>query len=414
MSSRSAASRAQTASVRAVSPVPPAARRFSGTVETSAARRHQRSSDAAQPWIASSADPAALPGRAGDVAAERVDRAPVSRAPRPSRSTQPRSSAGARRGVVVDELVGDPAVLAAASDLGEREDLVSGRGSRSRADQRAPDAAHGVDALVGQRLDLDRDHAASSLTRAVFNRRLINRDGWISSTITFGALADPTRRAILARLAHGEATVNELAEPFPISLQAVSKHLKVLERAGLIVARADRQLRPSRLQGEALREAAEFLDDYRRVLGRELRPARASTSGIQRELEITPRLRARRASASGRAWTEPEQLARWWGKRGWNARPGLDRARRAARRRRSASRPSTTTTASEMTNEATFTEVVEPERLAFGETVVTFTDLGDGRTEMTFRTTTCRASAPPGGMEQRVRAPRRTPQGDTS
>ena len=83
-------------------------------------------------------------------------------------------------------------------------------------------------------------------------------------TLTFGALADPTRRAILARLARGEATVNELAEPFPISLQAVSKHLKVLERAGLIVRGRTAQLRPSRLDGDALREASEFLDDYRR------------------------------------------------------------------------------------------------------------------------------------------------------
>ena len=82
-------------------------------------------------------------------------------------------------------------------------------------------------------------------------------------TITFGALADPTRRAILARLVNGEATVNELAEPFPISVQAVSKHLKVLERAGLIVRGRSAQLRPSRLHGEALREASEFLDDYR-------------------------------------------------------------------------------------------------------------------------------------------------------
>ena len=82
-------------------------------------------------------------------------------------------------------------------------------------------------------------------------------------TLTFGALADPTRRAILARLARGEATVNELAEPFPISLQAVSKHLKVLERAGLIVRGRSAQLRPSRLHGAALREAGQFLDDYR-------------------------------------------------------------------------------------------------------------------------------------------------------
>jgi DNA-binding transcriptional ArsR family regulator len=82
-------------------------------------------------------------------------------------------------------------------------------------------------------------------------------------SITFQALADPTRRAILARLAGGEATVNELAEPFPISTQAVSKHLKVLERAGLIARGRSRQLRPSRLQGAALKEVADWVAEYR-------------------------------------------------------------------------------------------------------------------------------------------------------
>ena len=82
-------------------------------------------------------------------------------------------------------------------------------------------------------------------------------------TITFAALADPTRRAILARLARGEATVGELAEPFPMSLQAVSKHLKVLERAGLIARGRSAQLRPSRLQGEALKEVSEWVSEYR-------------------------------------------------------------------------------------------------------------------------------------------------------
>ncbi|ADB50898.1 ArsR/SmtB family transcription factor [Conexibacter woesei] len=80
---------------------------------------------------------------------------------------------------------------------------------------------------------------------------------------TFAALADPTRRAILARLTEGEATVNELAEPFPISLQAVSKHLKVLERAGLIARGRSAQLRPSRIQGEALKGVADWVADYR-------------------------------------------------------------------------------------------------------------------------------------------------------
>ena len=81
---------------------------------------------------------------------------------------------------------------------------------------------------------------------------------------TFAALADPTRRAILSRLAEGEATVNELAAPFPISVQAVSKHLKVLERAGLIARGRTAQLRPSRLHGAPLGDAAAWLEEYRR------------------------------------------------------------------------------------------------------------------------------------------------------
>jgi DNA-binding transcriptional ArsR family regulator len=83
-------------------------------------------------------------------------------------------------------------------------------------------------------------------------------------TTTFAALADPTRRAILARLAEGDATVNELAEPFPITVQAVSKHLKVLERAGLISRGREAQLRPARLAGAPLQEAAAWLERYRR------------------------------------------------------------------------------------------------------------------------------------------------------
>jgi DNA-binding transcriptional ArsR family regulator len=81
---------------------------------------------------------------------------------------------------------------------------------------------------------------------------------------TFSALADPTRRAILGRLAEGEATVNELAEPFPISVQAVSKHLKVLEHAGLITRGRTAQLRPSRLEGAPLKDAVDWLEGYRR------------------------------------------------------------------------------------------------------------------------------------------------------
>ncbi len=80
---------------------------------------------------------------------------------------------------------------------------------------------------------------------------------------TFAALADPTRRAILARLASGEASVMELAEPFAMSQPAISKHLKVLERAGLITRGRDAQRRPCRLEAKPLAEANEWLEGYR-------------------------------------------------------------------------------------------------------------------------------------------------------
>jgi DNA-binding transcriptional ArsR family regulator len=80
---------------------------------------------------------------------------------------------------------------------------------------------------------------------------------------TFGALADPTRRAILARLAKGEASVTELAKPFDMTLPAVSKHLKVLERAGLITRSRDAQWRPCRLKAQRLEEAADWVERYR-------------------------------------------------------------------------------------------------------------------------------------------------------
>jgi DNA-binding transcriptional ArsR family regulator len=81
---------------------------------------------------------------------------------------------------------------------------------------------------------------------------------------TFAALADPTRRAILARLASGETSVTELAEPFDMSLPAVSKHLKVLERAGLILRGREAQWRPCRIEPRALKEVDDWLERYRR------------------------------------------------------------------------------------------------------------------------------------------------------
>ena len=80
---------------------------------------------------------------------------------------------------------------------------------------------------------------------------------------TFSALSDPTRRAILARLATGETTVTELAEPFEMSLPAISKHLKVLERAGLITRGREAQWRPCRLEASRLKEASDWLERYR-------------------------------------------------------------------------------------------------------------------------------------------------------
>jgi len=84
-------------------------------------------------------------------------------------------------------------------------------------------------------------------------------------TLTFTALADPTRRQILARLATGEATVNEIAKPFPISLQAVSKHLKVLEEAGLVSRSRDAQRRPVHLEPEVLELMTSWIERYRRA-----------------------------------------------------------------------------------------------------------------------------------------------------
>src|SRR5918997_2420880 len=84
-------------------------------------------------------------------------------------------------------------------------------------------------------------------------------------SLTFAALADPTRRSILSRLAEGEATVNELAEPLPMSLPAISRHLKVLERAGLIVRTREAQWRPSRMEAEPLDQAAEWMQSRKQT-----------------------------------------------------------------------------------------------------------------------------------------------------
>ena len=104
---------------------------------------------------------------------------------------------------------------------------------------------------------------------------------------TFAALADPTRRAILARLATGECSVTELAEPFEMSMPAVSKHLRVLERAGLIARGREAQWRPCRLEAAPLKEVADWAERYRAHLGRTLRPPRHLSAGTESKGEET-------------------------------------------------------------------------------------------------------------------------------
>ena len=113
---------------------------------------------------------------------------------------------------------------------------------------------------------------------------------------TFAALADPTRRAILARLSTGAATVGELAEPFDISLPAVSRHLKVLTQAGLIERQAEARWRRCALRGEGLREAADWIEDYRRFWEGQLDRLAAC---LERAVSAEPARMAR--STKGRA-----------------------------------------------------------------------------------------------------------------
>jgi len=110
-----------------------------------------------------------------------------------------------------------------------------------------------------------------------------------SLSMTFSALADPTRRAILARLASGEATVTELAEPFEMSLPAVSKHLKVLQRAGLIARGREAQWRPCRLEVAPLKRAADWIEHYRRFWDESLDRLDSYLKEIQAAQKRTPK-----------------------------------------------------------------------------------------------------------------------------
>jgi DNA-binding transcriptional ArsR family regulator len=108
---------------------------------------------------------------------------------------------------------------------------------------------------------------------------------------TFAALADPTRRAILARLATGEATVNQLAEPFDISLPAVSRHLKVLQKAGLIAQGREAQWRPCRITPAPLAEVSDFVEAYRELWERRLDRLESYLSTLQAKKKPTSRRR---------------------------------------------------------------------------------------------------------------------------
>jgi DNA-binding transcriptional ArsR family regulator len=110
---------------------------------------------------------------------------------------------------------------------------------------------------------------------------------------TLSALADPTRRAILARLATGEATVNQLAEPFDISLPAISRHLKVLQKAGLISQGREAQWRPCRITPAPLEEVADYVEEYRELWEKRLDRLEDYLSGLQGKKKKPSRIRRR-------------------------------------------------------------------------------------------------------------------------
>ena len=105
-------------------------------------------------------------------------------------------------------------------------------------------------------------------------------------SVTFAALADPTRRAILSRLASGEATVTQLAEPFRMSLPAISKHLKVLERAGLVAQGREAQWRPRRLQPAPLKQVSDWVETYRQIWEERLDRLDSYLKGLQAEQDL--------------------------------------------------------------------------------------------------------------------------------
>ena len=232
---------------------------------------------------------------------------------------------------------------------------------------------------------------------------------------TFAALADPTRRAILARLVSGECSVTELAEPFDMSMPAVSKHLRVLERAGLIARGREAQWRPCRLEAGPLKAGGRLGRALSPHLGSAPRPPRCLSAGTESEGEETwpsaasqIATRSRSTTPSDReivltrlfdaprrlvfeAMTKPEHVRRWWGildERHSVAvceidlRPGGALALRRSRPTRATSRSTASTARSPHPNALVFTEIYEP--FPDVESVVTsvFTE-EDGKTRLT-------------------------------
>jgi uncharacterized protein YndB with AHSA1/START domain/DNA-binding transcriptional ArsR family regulator len=227
---------------------------------------------------------------------------------------------------------------------------------------------------------------------------------------TFAALADPTRRAILARLAEGEATVNELAQPFPITLQAISKHLKVLEQAGLIARGRTAQLRPSRLQGTPLKEVDDWIDEYRHFweasldrLGKRTQPKRA-------EKAIDHRAQPRAAQAGltiarvfdaprqlvWQEWTVPQRLAGWFGGATVEVPPSSVSIDLVPGGCWTATTLAFGPERQDTRWQGEYLEIIEPQLLAFtiqsipgppstDLVTMSLTDLDDNRTEMTLR-----------------------------
>jgi uncharacterized protein YndB with AHSA1/START domain len=140
-------------------------------------------------------------------------------------------------------------------------------------------------------------------------------------SLTFAALADPTRRAILERLAAGDAMPSELAEPFSISAPAVSRHLRVLEQAGLIARGRDAQWRPCRLQAGPLKQVADWVQRFRRFWDKNLDeqhvPRNEGGDSSQSREFVATRVFDATAEAVFQAWAYPVQMAQWWGPHGF-------------------------------------------------------------------------------------------------